>query len=229
MPRILIVEDEQDLASLLEYNLKQEGFETDVARTGAAGVSRAKSFKPDLILLDLMLPDIGGTEVARLVREGDGKRVPIIMVTARGEESDRVKGLELGADDYVVKPFSVKELMLRIKNVLRRDGSEPKPVSTNGKLTAPDIVLDIDRHEVTVKGKPVVLTALEFRLLKTFLERPGRVQTRETLLSDVWGIDAEITTRTVDTHIKRLREKLGPSGDIIETIRGVGYKLTAPE
>lgn len=229
MPRILIVEDEQDLASLLEYNLKQEGFETDVARTGAAGVSRAKSFKPDLILLDLMLPDIGGTEVARLVREGDGKRVPIIMVTARGEESDRVKGLELGADDYVVKPFSVKELMLRIKNVLRRDGNEPKPVSTNGKLTAPDIVLDIDRHEVTVKGKPVVLTALEFRLLKTFLERPGRVQTRETLLSDVWGIDAEITTRTVDTHIKRLREKLGPSGDIIETIRGVGYKLTAPE
>lgn len=229
MSRILIVEDEQDLASLLEYNLKQEGFETDVARTGAAGVSRAKSFKPDLILLDLMLPDIGGTEVARLIREGEGKRVPIIMVTARGEESDRVKGLELGADDYVVKPFSVKELMLRIKNVLRRDGNEPKPVSTNGKLTAPDIVLDIDRHEVTVKGKPVVLTALEFRLLKTFLERPGRVQTRETLLSDVWGIDAEITTRTVDTHIKRLREKLGPSGDIIETIRGVGYKLTAPE
>ncbi|MBL8938181.1 MAG: response regulator transcription factor, partial [Archangium sp.] len=140
-----------------------------------------------------------------------------------------VKGLELGADDYVVKPFSVKELMLRIKNVLRRDGNEPKAVSTNGKLTAPDIVLDIERHEVTVKGKAVVLTALEFRLLKTFLERPGRVQTRETLLSDVWGIDAEITTRTVDTHIKRLREKLGPSGDIIETIRGVGYKLTAPE
>ncbi len=229
MSRILIVEDEQDLASLLEYNLKQEGFETDVARTGAAGVSRAKTFKPDLILLDLMLPDIGGTEVARLVREGDGKRVPIIMVTARGEESDRVKGLELGADDYVVKPFSVKELMLRIKNVLRRDGNEPKQQTSVGKLTAPDIVLDTDRHEVTVKGKPVVLTALEFRLLKTFLERPGRVQTRETLLSDVWGIDAEITTRTVDTHIKRLREKLGPAGDIIETIRGVGYKLTAPE
>ncbi len=229
MSRILIVEDEQDLASLLEYNLKQDGFETDVARTGAAGVSRAKTFKPDLILLDLMLPDIGGTEVARLIREGDGKRVPIIMVTARGEESDRVKGLELGADDYVVKPFSVKELMLRIKNVLRRDGNEPKQQTSVGKLTAPDIVLDTDRHEVTVKGKPVVLTALEFRLLKTFLERPGRVQTRETLLSDVWGIDAEITTRTVDTHIKRLREKLGPAGDIIETIRGVGYKLTALE
>jgi two-component system phosphate regulon response regulator PhoB len=226
MPRILIVEDEQDLASLLEYNLKQEGFETEVARTGAAGVSRAKAFKPDLILLDLMLPDVGGTEVARLVREGETRRIPIIMVTARGEESDRVKGLELGADDYVVKPFSVKELMLRIRNVLRRDGTEAAKPSPGGKLKAPDIELDAERHEVSVKGKPVVLTALEFRLLKCFLERPGRVQTRETLLSDVWGIDAEITTRTVDTHIKRLREKLGPAGDIIETIRGVGYKLT---
>ncbi len=228
MPRILIVEDEQDLASLLEYNLKQEGFETEVARTGAAGVTRTKAFKPDLILLDLMLPDIGGTEVARLIREGEGKRTPIIMVTARGEESDRVKGLELGADDYVVKPFSVKELMLRIRNVLRRDGGEgtkAASATSGGKLTAPDIVLDIERHEVSVKSKPVVLTALEFKLLKCFLERPGRVQTRETLLSDVWGIDAEITTRTVDTHIKRLREKLGPAGDIIETIRGVGYKL----
>jgi two-component system phosphate regulon response regulator PhoB len=227
MPRILIIEDEQDLASLLEYNLKTEGFEVDVARTGAAGVTRARVFKPDLVLLDLMLPDIAGTEVARLIREGDPRRVSIIMVTARGEESDRVKGLELGADDYVVKPFSVKELLLRIRNVLRRDTSESKaPVA--GLLHAADIALDAERHEVTVHGRAVVLTALEFRLLKTFLERPGRVQTRETLLSDVWGIDAEITTRTVDTHIKRLREKLGPSGDVIETIRGVGYKLVIP-
>ncbi|MCU0697584.1 MAG: response regulator transcription factor [Myxococcaceae bacterium] len=227
MPRILIVEDEQDLASLLEYNLKNEGFEVDVARTGAAGVTRARAFKPDLVLLDLMLPDIAGTEVARLLREGEGKRVSIIMVTARGEESDRVKGLELGADDYVVKPFSVKELLLRIRNVLRRETSEIK-VPSVGTLRLADIALDAERHEVTVRGRPVVLTALEFRLLKTFLERPGRVQTRETLLSDVWGIDAEITTRTVDTHIKRLREKLGPSGDVIETIRGVGYKLVVP-
>jgi two-component system, OmpR family, phosphate regulon response regulator PhoB len=227
MPRILIIEDEQDLASLLEYNLKNEGFEVDVARTGAAGVTRARVFKPDLILLDLMLPDIAGTEVARLIREGETRRVSIIMVTARGEESDRVKGLELGADDYVVKPFSVKELLLRIRNVLRRETSEFK-APTVGLLHAADIALDAERHEVTVHGRPVVLTALEFRLLKTFLERPGRVQTRETLLSDVWGIDAEITTRTVDTHIKRLREKLGPSGDVIETIRGVGYKLVIP-
>ena len=225
MSRILVIEDEQDLGTLLEYNLRADGHEAEVVRTGAAGVSRAKSWKPDLILLDLMLPDIAGGEVARLLREGEPRRTPIIMVTARGEESDRVKGLELGADDYVVKPFSVKELLLRVKAVLRRQSDEPK--SEQKKLAKGAIQLDVDRHEVRVSDKPVVLTALEFRLLKTFLERPGRVQTRETLLSDVWGIDADITTRTVDTHIKRLREKLGPAGDVIETIRGVGYKLTS--
>ena len=228
MARILVVEDEQDLASLLEYNLKIDGHEVDVARTGAAGIARHKTFKPELVLLDLMLPDIAGTEVARLIRETEGRRTPIIMVTARGEETDRVKGLELGADDYVVKPFSVKELLLRIKAVLRRHSEEPAGQATvTASLGAGDIALDAERHEVRVKGEPVALTALEFRLLKTFLERPGRVQTRETLLSDVWGIDADITTRTVDTHIKRLREKLGPAGDIVETIRGVGYKLVS--
>jgi two-component system phosphate regulon response regulator PhoB len=147
------------------------------------------------------------------------------MVTAKGEEADRVKGLELGADDYVVKPFSVKELLLRVRAVLRR-GTEATPGAPT-KLGFKDIALDSERHEVLVGGLAVVLTALEFRLLRCFLERPGRVQTRETLLSDVWGIDAEITTRTVDTHIKRLREKLGPQGEAIETIRGVGYKLGA--
>ena len=226
MSRILVIEDEQDLGSLLEYNLRADGHEAEVVRTGAAGVSKAKSWKPDLILLDLMLPDIAGGEVARLLREGEPRRTPIIMVTARGEESDRVKGLELGADDYVVKPFSVKELLLRVKAVLRRQSDEPVKGELR-KLTKGAIHLDVDRHEVRVSDKPVVLTALEFRLLKTFLERPGRVQTRETLLSDVWGIDADITTRTVDTHIKRLREKLGPAGDVIETIRGVGYKLAS--
>lgn len=225
MSRILVIEDEQDLGTLLEYNLRADGHEAEVVRSGAAGVSRARTWKPDLILLDLMLPDIAGGEVARLLREGEPRRTPIIMVTARGEESDRVKGLELGADDYVVKPFSVKELLLRVKAVLRRHSDEPK--GEQRKLAKGAIQLDVDRHEVRVSDKPVVLTALEFRLLKTFLERPGRVQTRETLLSDVWGIDADITTRTVDTHIKRLREKLGPAGDVIETIRGVGYKLTS--
>ena len=225
MTRILVIEDEQDLGTLLEYNLRADGHEAEVVRSGAAGISKAKSWKPDLILLDLMLPDIAGGEVARLLREGESRKTPIIMVTARGEESDRVRGLELGADDYVVKPFSVKELLLRVKAVLRRQSDEPK--SEQKKLTKGSIQLDVDRHEVRVSDKSVVLTALEFRLLKTFLERPGRVQTRETLLSDVWGIDADITTRTVDTHIKRLREKLGPAGDVIETIRGVGYKLTS--
>jgi two-component system phosphate regulon response regulator PhoB len=226
MARILVVEDEQDLASLLDYNLKADGHQTEVVHTGAAAISRFRTTKPDLVLLDLMLPDISGNEVARLLREGDPRRVPIIMVTARGEEADRVRGLELGADDYIVKPFSVKELMLRVKNVLRRSTGEV-PAVGGPVVSAGEIVLDTDRHEVRVAGEVVVLTALEFRLLKTFLERPGRVQTRELLLSDVWGIDADITTRTVDTHIKRLREKLGPAGDIIETIRGVGYKLVA--
>ncbi len=224
MARILVIEDEQDLASLLEYNLKADGHEPDLARTGAAGIARVKAFRPELVLLDLMLPDISGADVCRLIRElPDGKRLPIIMVTARGEETDRVRGLELGADDYVVKPFSVKELLLRVKAVLRRGDSEP--AGSEAVLAAKDIRLDTARHEVTVEGKAVALTALEFKLLKTFLERPGRVQTRETLLSDVWGIEADITTRTVDTHVKRLREKLGPAGDVIETIRGVGYKL----
>lgn len=226
MARILVIEDEQDLGSLLEYNLKADGHDAEVARSGASGVSRFKTFKPDLVLLDLMLPDIAGTEVARMIREKATVRVPIIMVTARGEEGERVKGLELGADDYVVKPFSVKELMLRVKAVLRRNTDEPRPASGSAVLSAGAITLDAERHEVKVSDKVKVLTALEFRLLKTFLERPGRVQTRETLLSDVWGIDADITTRTVDTHIKRLREKLGSAGDIIETIRGVGYKLS---
>jgi two-component system phosphate regulon response regulator PhoB len=227
MARILVIEDEQDLGSLLEYNLKTDGHEPEVVRTGAAAVSRYRTFKPDLVLLDLMLPDISGSEVARLIREGDSRRVPIIMVTARGEEADRVKGLELGADDYVVKPFSVKELLLRVKNVLRRQGDAAEQPATGSVSSSGEIVLDRERHEVKVGGRAIVLTALEFRLLKTFLERPGRVQTRETLLSDVWGIDAEITTRTVDTHIKRLREKLGAAGNVIETIRGVGYKLVS--
>ena len=222
MPRILVIEDEQDLASLLEYNLKGDGHQVELAHTGASGMTKLREFKPDLVLLDLMLPDISGTEVARLVRQ-EAPGASLMMVTAKGEEADRVKGLELGADDYVVKPFSVKELLLRVKAVLRR-GGESAPGSPS-KLAFKDIVLDSERHEVLVGGTAVVLTALEFRLLRCFLERPGRVQTRETLLSDVWGIDAEITTRTVDTHIKRLREKLGPSGEAIETIRGVGYKL----
>ncbi len=227
MSRILIVEDEQDLAHLLTYNLTAAGFETEVTHTGAAALAKAKSFKPELVLLDLMLPDLPGSEVLRLVKEDPNlRRTAVVMVTAKGQEQDRVQGLEMGADDYVVKPFSVRELILRVKAVLRRLASDSEGSSA---LAAGTIQLDPARHEVRVADAEVALTALEFRLLKTLLERPGRVQTREVLLSDVWGIEAEITTRTVDTHIKRLREKLGPAGEVIETVRGVGYKLASPD
>lgn len=223
MARILIVEDEQDLAGLLDYNLRQVGHEVDVARTGASAVAKLEGFRPDLILLDLMLPDISGLEVVRAMRASpQHHRTAVMMVTAKGAEADRVQGFELGADDYLVKPFSVRELLLRVEAILRRMVTqvEGEPV-----LSAGGIRVDSSRHEVTVGGVPAILTPLEFRLLRTLLERPGRIQTREALLSDVWGIDAEIETRTVDTHIKRLRQKLGGSGDSIETIRGVGYRF----
>ncbi|MDQ3263157.1 MAG: response regulator transcription factor [Myxococcota bacterium] len=222
--RVLVVEDEQDLAELLAYNLKADGFEVETVGTGSSAISRARVFKPDVVLLDLMLPDVSGTEVLRMLKsDPEHRRTSVLIVTAKGQESDRVLGLELGADDYVVKPFSVRELVLRVRAVQRRGvtGAPGEKVLTHGPVR-----LEPSRHEVTVGGQEILLTALEFRLLKTLLERPGRVQSREVLLSDVWGIQAEITTRTVDTHIKRLREKLGPQGDVIETIRGVGYKLS---
>jgi len=226
MSRILIIEDEQDLAGLVEYNLRAAGFETDTANTGASGLAKARAQPPDLVLLDLMLPDIAGGEVLRMLKLApELRKTAVIIVSAKGQESDRVQGLELGADDYVVKPFSVRELLLRVKAVLRRGDVEDGPAAV---LSSGDIALDTARHQVRVKDEEVVLTALEFRLLRTLLERSDRVQTREVLLSDVWGIQAEIHTRTVDTHIKRLREKLGPAGDIIETVRGVGYKLSPP-
>ncbi len=229
MARILIVEDEPDLAELLAYNLRAQGHELEWAATGAAALAKARDFRPDLVLLDLMLPDIGGHEVIRTLKEDPAHaRTAVVMVTARGEEEDRVKGLELGADDYVVKPFAVKELVLRVKAVLRRLAQEAPEAAAGTVMRAGDLELDPSRHEARSAGKPVTLTALEFRLLRTLLERPGRVQTREVLLADVWGIQAEVMTRTVDTHIKRLREKLGPPGDIIETVRGVGYKLVPP-
>lgn len=228
MSRILIVEDEQDLAELLEYNLRAEGYETEHAPNGAAALSRARANPPDLVLLDLMLPDIAGSEVLRLLKADKASRkASVIIVTARGQETDRIQGLELGADDYVVKPFSVRELLLRVKAVLRRGGEEPGNATV---ISAGNIQLDPSKYEVQVGGNTVQLTALEFRLLRTLMERADRVQTREVLLADVWGITAEVNTRTVDTHIKRLREKLGPGGDIVETVRGVGYKLaTKPE
>ncbi|MCB9733141.1 MAG: response regulator transcription factor [Deltaproteobacteria bacterium] len=229
MTRILIIEDEEDLAATMAYNLEREGFTTSTAGTGGGGLEIALgATSPDLVLLDLMLPDMPGTEVCRQIRaNADTRKVPIIMVTAKSDEIDRVVGFEVGADDYVVKPFSVRELLLRIRAVLRRAGAggaaaerDKEPLVVVGRLK-----IDIPGHNVYVDDQLIRLTALEFKLLSTFVERKGRVQSRESLLSDVWGIDADLTTRTVDTHVKRLRDKLGAAGAYIETIRGVGYRL----
>ncbi|MGA8890889.1 MAG: response regulator [Anaeromyxobacteraceae bacterium] len=226
MPSVLVVDDERDLVSLLDFNLRQAGFETALAYTGEEALTAARRRPPDIVLLDLMLPDMSGTEVCRQLK-GDARTraVPVIVLTARGEELDRVVGFELGADDYVVKPFSVRELVLRVKAVLRRAGRQgtEKPVTEVGGIR-----VDLDAHRAWVRGEPVDLTALEFKLLSTLVARAGRVQSRERLLTDVWEMSSEIETRTVDTHVKRLREKLGPASDLIETVRGVGYRLVDP-
>ena len=194
-----------------------------MAATGAAGIALARSFHPDLVLLDLMLPDIQGTDACRRIRTDPAlSATRVVMLTARGEESDRVVGFELGADDYVVKPFSVRELVLRVGAVLRR-GTETED---EAPMKAGLLVLDRSRHKVTVADEDVPLTALEFKLLSTLLSRRGRVQSRERLLEDVWEMNPDVTTRTVDTHVKRLREKLGPASAYVETVRGVGYRFS---
>jgi two-component system phosphate regulon response regulator PhoB len=221
---ILVIEDEADLATTLEYNLQKEGYQTRVALTGQGGIEGATLEPlPDAIVLDLMLPDISGTEVCRRLRENDRTRdIPIIMCTAKGSEIDRVVGFEVGADDYVVKPYSVRELLLRVRALLRRaQKSEAEPDMIRfGRLR-----VDREAHRAWVDDQEIALTALEFRLLYAFMSRRGRVQTRDALLSDVWGIEADVTTRTVDTHVKRLREKLGDAGNYVETLRGVGYRF----
>lgn len=222
---ILVVEDEADLVGVLEYNLGKEGYAVETAMTGSQAISRLmKGSAPDLVVLDLMLPDISGLDVCRQMREsGRLKDVPVLMLTARGEESDRVAGFEVGADDYVPKPFSVRELMLRVKALLRRAGSTAEGEEGEARFG----ILKVDRaaHRVWVDGEEAALTVLEFGLLTTLLERRGRVQTRDRLLNDVWDIHADVTTRTVDTHVKRLREKLKEAGQYVETVRGVGYRF----
>ena len=222
---VLIIEDEEDLLTTLEYNLRREGYTTRTATAGGPGLELAsREPVPDLVLLDVMLPDLPGTEVCRRLRENPRTRGAfIIMLTARGEEIDRVVGFEVGADDYVVKPFSMRELMLRIRAVLRRGwGEEPGEGPT---IRFGILKIDEPGHRIWVGDDEIILTALEFRLLVTLYARRGRVQTRDMLLDDVWGIQADVTTRTVDTHVKRLREKLGPAGAYLETVRGVGYRF----
>jgi two-component system phosphate regulon response regulator PhoB len=222
MARVLVIEDEADLREVLQYNLTQAGHRPFAAATGDAGLKLALEIKPDIVLLDLMLPDLPGTLVAKaLRREPSTQFVPIIMVTAKAEEIDRIVGFELGADDYVVKPFSVRELLLRVNAVLRRKDAPSTDFVEFGELR-----IDPAAHRAWVAGIEVALTTLEFKLLLTLYERKNRVQTRSVLLSDIWGIEADITTRTVDTHVKRLREKLKSVGRYIETVRGVGYRFT---
>jgi two-component system phosphate regulon response regulator PhoB len=221
--RILLIEDEPDIAEVLQYNLEKEGFQVELARRGDAGLEAVRRDSPDLILLDLMLPGIDGLEVTRLLkRDPATAHLPIVMLTARGEEVDRIVGLELGADDYISKPFSPREVVLRVKAVLRRIQHEE---AASELLQVGEIELDIAGHQLRVQGKEAPLTATEFRLLRLLLERGGRVQTRGQLLSDVWGYAEDIDSRTVDTHIRRLRRKLGPEADRIETVIGVGYRL----
>lgn len=220
---ILVVDDEEDLRKVLDFNLKNAGFETLLASTGQEAIDLAIEHVPDLVLLDVMLPDFQGTQVCQRLRTDPvTAEIPIVMVTAKGEEIDRVVGFELGVDDYIVKPFSVREVMLRVRAILKRTrGDDP----AGGVLEFGELELDTQRHRVWVGRDELQLTATEFRLLKTFLGRRGKVQTREVLLDDVWGSEINVTPRTVDTHVKRLREKLGGFGDYIETVRGVGYRF----
>lgn len=221
--RILLVDDEPDLLELVRINLHQAGYEVETADGGREGLACLRRNRPDLVILDLMLPDLSGTEICRQIRADPTlSDLPVIMLTAKADELDRVVGLELGADDYVTKPFSPRELTLRVRAVLRRRA----PVEAPSRVLAHDsLSVDPTRHRCTVDDVEVVLTAKEFELLRNLMERPGRVMTREGLLESVWGTDVVVTTRTIDTHMKRLREKLGAAGELIETIRGVGYRF----
>ena len=221
--KVFIVEDEPDLRDTLKYNLENEGFSVEAFSNGEDFLSSVDKNKPNLVILDLMLPGISGLDVCRELRSNDNyDGIGIVMLTAKSEEIDRIVGFELGADDYVTKPFSVRELILRVKVLLKKrtdDGANEQILEFG------PILMNLDAHDVSIDGKIVNLTALEFKLLKHLLKRKGRVQTRDQLLGDVWGYSSEVTTRTVDTHIKRLREKLGEPGDLIQTIRGVGYRF----
>ena len=222
---ILIIEDEPDIRKTLEYNISREGYKVVCASSLSKGKEHINSSDFSLILLDLMLPDGSGLDLCREIKsDKDKSSTPIIILTAKDDEVDKVVGFELGADDYVTKPFSVRELILRIKAVLKRGAEKKETLEVQRQFG--ELIMDIDSHEVFVNNEQIILTALEFRLLRQLVDRRGRVQSRDQLLSDVWGYSSEVTTRTVDTHIKRLREKLGTMGKYVQTIRGVGYKFS---
>jgi len=222
-PRILVVDDEPDVVHLVEYNLKAADYEVVTAADGEQALKKARAAMPNLIILDLMLPELDGLEVCKLLRRDQSTAaIPIIILTAKSAEMDRVLGLELGADDYLTKPFSPRELVLRVKRLLRSGSTATEKAD---RIQVGDLVVDILRQQILVGGKPVELTATEFKLLTTLIQRRGRVQTRESLLQEVWGYDNVIDTRTVDTHMRRLREKLGPPAQYLDTVRGVGYRF----
>ena len=222
-PKILVVDDEPEAVELLEFNLKQAGFDVMAATDGAQALKKARAVPPSLIVLDLMLPEIDGLEVCKMLRRDPATaRIPIIMLTAKAAEIDRVLGLELGAEDYITKPFSPRELVLRVQKVLKRGQPEETPTDT---LKFGELVIDPPRHLVQWRGKPIELTATEFKLLVILAQRRGRVQSRDQLLRDVWEYNSLIDTRTVDTHMRRLRDKLGPASKHLATVRGVGYRF----
>ena len=224
--RILVVDDEPDAIELIRFNLKASGYEVLTAEDGEEALAKARKFSPDMILLDVMLPEIDGLEVCKILRRDPATAsLPIIMLTAKASEIDRVLGLEFGADDYVTKPFSPRELMLRVRNLLKRKESSKEEVE---RFQVRDIELDVSKYEVKIMGQPIDLTPTEFKLLQILMERKGRVQSRDRLLQDVWGYDQLIDTRTVDTHVRRLREKMGEAADYVATVRGVGYRLIEP-
>jgi len=224
MANILVVEDEPDLAALVAFNLKQANFEVTIAHTGDKALELAAQRLPHLVLLDLMLPDISGVEVCRLLKKRSPK-LPVVFLTAKKEESDRLIGFESGAEDYIVKPFSVLELLLRVKAILRRVGVGDGDTQ-NISMGALDI--DVAEHRCSVYGTVVPLTLLEFRLLQHLMTHAGQVQSRKQLLEEVWKVQGSLETRTIDTHVNRLRQKLGKVGDYLETVRGVGYRIRKP-
>jgi len=224
--RILVVDDEPDILSILVYQLSREGFRVSTAVSGSSAVRTAIAEVPDLVVLDLMLPELDGYEVLAQLRQHEATNaIPVILLTARTEEDERLRGFDTGADDYVTKPFSPRELVARVKALLRRTRAEP--VEANRRLRHGPIEIDREAHRVYANGAQVDLTRIEYRLLEVFVERRGRVQTRRQLLQAAWDTNARIETRTVDMHVARLRSKLGDAGSLIETVRGVGYRLSA--
>jgi DNA-binding response OmpR family regulator len=221
--KILIIEDEPDVVDLLTLHLKKAGFAVHTATDGAVGLRMAREEAPALIILDLLLPKMPGLEICRALKTDIATRqIPVLMLTAKAEEIDRIVGLEFGADDYVTKPFSPRELVLRVNAILRRGKSD---AVEEKRLSIGSITVDPARHQVEVAGKPVRLTSVEFKLLSMLMRRQGRVQERDRLLNEVWGYESVIDTRTVDTHIRRLRKKLGKASNAIETVRGFGYRI----